>query len=56
MNEVMKCLKDNDVIFFNQSFEITSEIVFAVRKMFSNKIYETLKKIEGLIIKYAYTY
>jgi len=52
INDVMKCLKDNEVDFMHQKFELTSEITFAVRKMHSNKIYEMLKKIHDLKITY----
>jgi len=55
MNQVMKCLKEYEVAFINQQFDLSSSITFSVRKKFSDKIYETLKKVEDLKINYEKT-
>jgi len=55
MNNVMKCLKLYDVVFLEQIHDLKSQITFEVRKNNSNKIYDSLKKIEGVEIKYERT-
>jgi len=55
MNDVMKRLKDNDVTFIKQEFDLTSRITFSIRKNFSNKIFESLQKIEGVKVVYEKT-
>ena len=55
MNDVMKRLKENDVIFIKQEFDLTSSITFSIRKNFSNKIFESLLKIEGVKVVYEKT-
>ena len=55
MNHVMKCLKEYEVAFLNQQFDLTSTITFSIRKNFSNKIFEILNKIEGVKIKFERT-
>jgi len=55
MNDVMKCLKEYEVAFINQQYDLTSAITFSIRKNFSNKIFEALKKIVGLKINYERT-
>lgn len=55
MNNVMKCLKDNEAAFLSQSFESQPEIVFSIRKMMAGKVYDTLKKTEGVTVTYEKT-
>lgn len=55
MNDVMKCLKDNDVVFINQEYNLISSITFSVRKNLSNKIFDFLQKIDGVKVIYEKT-
>ncbi len=55
MNNVMSLLKLHDVAFINQKHDTKSQISFSVRKNDSNKIYDALKKLEGVDIKYEKT-
>ncbi|OPZ99158.1 MAG: IMPACT family member YigZ [Bacteroidetes bacterium ADurb.Bin408] len=55
MNDVMRCLKENNAIFLEQNYDTESFIRFSVRKGFSDKIFEILRKIEGAKITYEKT-
>ncbi|RLD51775.1 MAG: YigZ family protein, partial [Bacteroidetes bacterium] len=55
MNSVMKIVKDEGLNIFDQRFEIDCSIKFAVRKKYSQTIYEKFQKINNLKIKYLYT-
>ena len=55
MNDVMKLLKDENLSQFNQQFEETCTLQFAVRKNESDRIYTSFSKIQGLTIKFVRT-
>jgi len=55
MNDVMKIVKDNGIEVISTDFNIKCKIVFKVRKNNSSFIYESLKKLNSLEIKYIRT-
>ena len=55
MNDVMKIIKDNAIDIISTDFNLKCKIVFKVRKNNSLFIYESLKKIDSLEIKYLKT-
>ncbi len=55
MNDVMKLLKDESLNQFNQQFETTCVLHFSVRKNDSGRIYDTIRKINGLTIRFLRT-
>jgi len=55
MNNVMKIIKDEGLNMLDSRFEMDCSIKFAVRKKYSQMIYEKFEKINNLKIKYLYT-
>lgn len=55
MNDVMKIIKDEELKMFSQTFELSCELTFSVRKSNSTNIYDRMSKIHGLEIKYLKT-
>lgn len=55
MNDVMRLMKDRGLQQINQQFELNCRLSFAVRKNDAVSIYDKLKKIEGVQIKFIQT-
>lgn len=55
MNDVMKIIKNDELIVLNQNFELKCELTFSVRKSNSSKVYEMFNKISNLEVKYLYS-
>lgn len=55
MNNVMKIIKDEGLNMFDQRFEMDCSIKFAVRKKYSQMVFEKFEKINNLKITYLYT-
>ena len=55
MNNVMKIVKDDALDMLESRFEMDCSIKFAVRKKFSQSVYDKFTKINNLKIKYLYT-
>lgn len=55
MNEVMRIIKEEDIKITGQDFQIKCKLNFAVRKNYSNRIYERFRKIHGVNIDYLKT-
>jgi len=55
MNDVMRLLKDHGLQQINQQFDLNCKLSFAVRKNDVSSIYEKMKKIESLQIKFIQT-
>jgi putative IMPACT (imprinted ancient) family translation regulator len=55
MNDVMRLMKDHGLQQINQQFDLDCRLSFAVRKNDAVSIYEKMRKIEGLQIKFIQT-
>jgi uncharacterized YigZ family protein len=55
MNDVMKLLKDNKLEIISTDFAMLCKVIFKVRKNDSFSIYESMKKIASLEIKFLRT-
>jgi len=55
MNDVMKCMKDKGAEIISTDFAERCKIVFSARKNISSIIYDYLKKIDTVEIKYLKT-
>jgi len=55
MNIVMKILKDEELKLFNQDFGMDCKLMFSVRKLESDRVFEMFRKIHTLKIKYVKT-
>ena len=55
MNDVMKIVKDEDLIMRNQKFDLACKIEFEVRKSNASSVYEKFTKINNLKINYLAT-
>ncbi|NQT77225.1 MAG: YigZ family protein [Bacteroidetes bacterium] len=55
MNEVMRIVKDEQLIVTNQDFQISCKLSFKVRKKESNRLYDKFKKLHGIKIRYLKT-
>jgi len=55
MNDVMKILKDKGLEIISTDFAIKCNVIFKVRKNDSSFVYESLKKLASLEIKYLRT-
>ena len=55
MNDVMKILKDKGLDIISTDFSLKCNVVFKVRKNESSSVYESLKKLSSLDIKYIRT-
>lgn len=55
MNEVMRIVKDEQLIVTNQDFQISCKLSFKVRKKESNRLYDKFKKFHGIKIRYLKT-
>ncbi len=55
MNKVMYIIKEENLVQLDQTFEISCEIIFAVRKKESQRIFEKFKSEYPLTIKYLKT-
>ncbi|HEX8609296.1 MAG TPA: YigZ family protein, partial [Pedobacter sp.] len=56
MNDVMKIIKDENLIIQSQNFELSPTLTFSVRKSNSVKIYDMLKKLNGTQLTYIKTF
>ena len=52
MNDVMKIMKEEKLEQLSQSFELSCELTFSVRKNNSGHVYELFSNVEGLKIRY----
>lgn len=52
MNEVMRVIKEEEIQFSNQIFDLTCSIDLEIRQSRVNKVCGRLQKIEGLILQY----
>jgi uncharacterized YigZ family protein len=55
MNEVMKVIKDNDLVTVNQDFGNECRLLLSIRKTQVNPILDRLQKISGVTVKYSHT-
>jgi uncharacterized YigZ family protein len=55
INDVMKIMKEENLVQLSQNFELNCQLVFSVRKNNSAKIVDLLSKIDHLKIKYLMT-
>jgi len=55
MNDVMKTIKDNGLEIISTDFALKCRVVFSVRKNNLSVIYESLRKLSSLEIKYIRT-
>ena len=54
-NEVMKIVKDNELIILEQRFDNDCAITVAIRKMEVNRVMKKLENVSGLTIGFDYT-
>jgi len=52
MNEVMRIIKEEEIQFSNQLFDLTCSMDLEIRQSQVNKVCGRLQKIEGLVIKF----
>lgn len=52
MNEVMRIIKEEEIQFSNQLFDLSCSMDLEIRQSQVNKVCGRLQKIEGLVIKY----
>jgi len=55
MNEVMKIVKDHQLLILEQQFDNNCNIIVAIRKMQVNVVLQKLEVINGTSIKFDYT-
>ncbi len=55
MNEVMRIVKDDQLIVTEQDFQISCKLSFKVRKKESNRLYDKFRKLHGIKIHYLKT-
>jgi uncharacterized YigZ family protein len=55
MNEVMRIVKDEQLIVIEQDFQISCKLSFKVRKKESNRLYDKFRKLHGIKIRYLKT-
>jgi uncharacterized YigZ family protein len=55
MNDVMRLIKDADLIIFNQQFDNDCSIQVSIRKMQVNMVLDKLQKVTGVKFKYDYS-
>ena len=55
MNDVMKLIKESDLLVSNQQFDAKCSLELAIRKSSVNEIIGKLSKIEGLKSTYLYS-
>lgn len=55
MNEVMRIVKDEQLIVIEQDFQINCKLSFKVRKKESNRLYDKFRKLHGIKIRYLIT-
>lgn len=55
MNEVMRIVKDEQLIVIEQDFQISCKLSFKVRKKESNRVYDKFRKLHGIKIRYLKT-
>ena len=55
MNEVMRIVKDEQLIVIEQDFQISCKLSFKVRKKESNRLYDKFRKLHGIKIHYLKT-
>jgi uncharacterized YigZ family protein len=55
MNDVMRIIKDDNLVIMNQSFDTDCSISVSIRKMQVNQTLAKLSKLTGVISKYDYT-
>ncbi|HEY0030535.1 MAG TPA: YigZ family protein [Bacteroidia bacterium] len=53
MNDVMKIIKDEELLILSQNFALSCALSFSVRKSNSTKVYDQMSKVSGLKIHYA---
>jgi uncharacterized YigZ family protein len=52
MNDVMRIIKEDNLIMLNQSFDTNCSIELSIRKMQVNQTLFKLNKLKGMVIKY----
>ena len=55
MNDVMRIIKEDDLIILNQQFDNNCAIKVSVRKMLVNQMLSKVDNLQGVEIKYNYT-
>jgi len=55
MNDVMRIIKETEVIILSQDFDTKCKITFEIRKLQVNEVIGRMEKIEGLTINYLRT-
>jgi putative IMPACT (imprinted ancient) family translation regulator len=55
MNDVMRIIKETEVIVLSQDFDTKCKITFEIRKLQVNEVIGRMEKIEGLTINYLRT-
>ncbi len=55
MNDVMRILKENDIIQIDRRFELDCSITFKIRKKESKRIIEPFKALKNVNVKHLYT-
>lgn len=55
MNEVMKIIKDNELMILEQRFDNDCAVTIAIRKMEVNRVVKKMENVSGLIIGFDYT-
>lgn len=55
MNELMRIVKDEQLIVIEQDFQISCKLIFKVRKKESNRLYDKFRKLHGIKIRYLKT-
>ena len=55
MNEVMRIVKDDQLIVTEQDFQISCKLSFKVRKKESNQVYDKFRKLHRIKIRYLKT-
>jgi len=55
MNDVMRIVKETDLIVLSQDFDTNCKITFEIRKLQVNEVIGRMEKIEGVEINYLRT-
>lgn len=55
MNEVMKIIKDNELMILEQRFDNDCAVTIAIRKTEVNRVVKKMENVSGLIIGFDYT-
>jgi hypothetical protein len=55
MNDIMRLVKDADLVILNQQFDNDCSIQVSIRKMQVNIVLEKLQKVTGVKLKYDHS-